>query len=90
MRPAGELLRVLASLLGGMVLSDLCPSEIAVIRRETAQSLGFPFQAIAQFLPNKMLDSKNNFLCVLCWIAFKVLKNFSLNFHNHINHQSLL
>lgn len=29
MSPAGELLRLLASLLGGMVLSDLCPSEIA-------------------------------------------------------------
>ena len=30
MSPAGELLRLLASLLGGMVLSDLCPSEIAL------------------------------------------------------------
>ena len=90
MRPAGELLRLLASLLGGMVLSDLCPSEIAVIRRETARSLGFPFQAIAQFLSNKTLGSKNNFLCVLYWIAFKVCNNFSFNFHNLINHQSLL
>lgn len=40
MRPTGELLRLLASLLGGMVLSDLCPSEIAVVRKETTQSLG--------------------------------------------------
>lgn len=74
MSPAGELLRLLASLLGGMVLSDLCPSEIAVIRRETAQSLGLLFQPVAQFLPNKMLDSNTiNYLCVPCWIAFKVL-----------------
>lgn len=29
MSPAGEVLRLPASLLGGMLLSDLCPSEIA-------------------------------------------------------------
>lgn len=74
MSPVGEVLRLLASLLGGMVLSDLCPSEIAVIRRETAQSMGFLFWPIALFPPNKMLDPRTiNFLCVLCCLAFKVL-----------------
>lgn len=29
MSPAGEVLRLLASLLGGMMLPDLCPSETA-------------------------------------------------------------
>ena len=66
MSPAGELLRPLASLLGGMVLSDLCPSEIAVIRRETARSLGLLFQPIVQFLPNKTLDSKTINFYVYC------------------------
>lgn len=77
MSPAGEVLRLLASLLGGMLLSDLCPSETAV-RRETAQSLGFLFWPIAQFLPNKMLYSKTiNFQCVLYCFAFKVLLTIS-------------
>lgn len=72
MSPVGEVLRLLASLLGGMMFSDLCPSEIAVIRK-TAQSLEFLFWPIVQFLPNKMLDSKTvNFLRVLCCFAFKV------------------
>lgn len=86
MSPAGELLRLLASLLGGMVLSDLCPSEIAVIRRETAQSLGLLFQPIAQFLPNKSAGLQYHQLSVYrAGLLLKCFNNFSFNFPNFIS-----
>lgn len=85
MSPAGELLRLLASLLGGMVFSDLCPSEIAVIRRETAQSLGLLFQPIVQFLPNKMLDSNSIVYVYRVELPLQCFNNFSFNFPNFMS-----
>lgn len=66
MSPAGELLRLLASLLGGMVFSDLCPSEIAVIRRETAQSLGLIFGPLLNFYQTKCWTPKQLTSYVYC------------------------